>query len=125
MTTAAATRTLLHDLVAGSHAEGVTALAVEAAISHDDQILLITSPRGNFTDDTCQLPAGPVPPGQTLTDALHPALAAIGLSIQDIIALDVGPCPAPAVNSESSASRPAWLPGCRQSPRRPHRTRRP
>ncbi len=84
MTTAAVTGPLLHDLVAGSHAEGVTALAVEAAISHDDRILLIASPGLDFIDDTWQLPAGPVLPGQTLTDALHPAVAAIGLTIEDV-----------------------------------------
>ena len=86
MTTAEVTAKLLHHLVAGSHAEGVTDLAVEAAIGHedDDQILLVASPGMDFTDDTWQLPGGPVLPGQTLTDALHPALAAIGLSIQEV-----------------------------------------
>jgi ADP-ribose pyrophosphatase YjhB (NUDIX family) len=75
---------LLHDLVAGSHAQGVTDLAVEAAISHDDQILLVASPGPDFTDQAWQLPAGLVLPGQTLTDALDPAVAAIGLTIQDV-----------------------------------------
>jgi hypothetical protein len=85
MTTAEVTARLLHDLVAGSHAEGITELAVEAAIGRDDndgQILLIADP--DFTDDSWQLPAGPVLPGQTLTDALHPAVAAIGLSIEEV-----------------------------------------
>ena len=72
MTTPAVTGALLHHLVTGSHAEGITALAVEAAIEHDDRILLITEPGPDF-DDTWQLPGGPVLPGQTLTDALHPA----------------------------------------------------
>ena len=84
--TATVTPELLHDLVAGSHAEGVTNLAVEAAISHDDQILLVASPGPDFTDQTWQLPAGLVLPGQTLTDALDPAVAAIGLTIQDVTA---------------------------------------
>jgi hypothetical protein len=75
---------LLHDLVAGSHAEGITALGVEAAIGHDDRVLLIAEPGPDFTDGTWQLPAGPVLPGQTLTDALHPAVAAIGLAIDEI-----------------------------------------
>ena len=74
---------LLHDLVTRSHAEGITALGVEAAIEHDDGILLIAEPGPAF-DDTWQLPGGPVLPGQTLTDALHPAVAAIGLAIDEI-----------------------------------------
>ena len=85
MTAAAVTTRLLHDLVAGSHAEGITDLAVEAAIGRDDndgQILLIADP--DFTNDSWQLPAGPVLPGQTLIDALHPAVAAIGLSIEEV-----------------------------------------
>jgi hypothetical protein len=84
MTPPAVTGTLLHDLVTHSHAEGITALGVEAAIEHDDRILLIAEPGPDFTDDTWQLPAGPVLPGQTLTDALHPAIAAIGLAIDEI-----------------------------------------
>lgn len=83
MTPAAVTGTLLHHLVTGSHAEGITALGVEAAISHDDRTLLIAEPGPDF-DDTWQLPAGPVLPGQTLTDALHPAAAAIGLTIDEV-----------------------------------------
>jgi hypothetical protein len=80
----AVTGKLLHDLVTHSHAEGITALGVEAAIGHDDRILLIAEPGPDFTDETWQLPAGPVLPGQTLTDALHPAVAAIGLAIDEI-----------------------------------------
>jgi ADP-ribose pyrophosphatase YjhB (NUDIX family) len=83
MTPPAVTGTLLHDLVTRSHAEGITALGVEAAIEHDDRILLIAEPGPDF-DDTWQLPGGPVLPGQTLTDALHPAIAAIGLAIDEI-----------------------------------------
>jgi len=82
--TPAVTAGLLHDLVAGSHAEGITALGVEAAIGHDDRVLLIAEPGPDFTDQTWQLPAGPVLPGQTLTDALPPAVAAIGLAISEI-----------------------------------------
>ena len=87
MTAAAVTARLLHHLVAGSHAEGITELAVEAAIGHEDndgQILLIASPGPDFTDETWKPPSGLVLPGQTLTDALHPAVAAIGLTIQDV-----------------------------------------
>jgi len=84
MTPAAVTGMLLHHLVAGSHAEAVTALGVEAVIEHDDRVLLIAEPGPDFTDETWQLPGGPVLPGQTLTDALHPAIAAIGLAISEI-----------------------------------------
>ena len=84
MTTAAVTSMLLHHLVTGSHAEGITALGVEAVIEHDDRVLLIAEPGPDFTDETWQLPGGPVLPGQTLSDALHPAVAAIGLAIDEI-----------------------------------------
>jgi ADP-ribose pyrophosphatase YjhB (NUDIX family) len=83
MRPAAVTADLVHDLAAGSHAEGITDLGVEAAIDHDDRVLLIAEPGPDFTDDTWQLPGGPVLPGQTLTDALHPAVAAIGLTIEE------------------------------------------
>jgi 8-oxo-dGTP diphosphatase len=82
--TPAVTAGLLHNLVTHSHAEGITALGVEAAIEHDDRVLLIAEPGPDFTDETWQLPGGPVLPGQTLTDALHPAVAAIGLAIDEI-----------------------------------------
>jgi len=84
MTTAAVTGALLHDLVTGSHAEGITALGVETVIEHNDAVLLIAEPGPDFTDETWQLPGGPVLPGQTLTDALHPAAAVIGLTIGKI-----------------------------------------
>ena len=82
--TPAVTAGLLHHLVTGSHAEGITVLGVEAVIEHDDRVLLIAEPGPDFTDETWQLPGGPVLPGQTLTDALHPAVAAIGLAINEI-----------------------------------------
>lgn len=82
--TPAVTAGLLHHLVAGTHAEGITALSVEAVIDHDDRVLLIAEPGPDFTDGTWQLPGGPVLPGQTLTDALHPAIAATGLAIDEI-----------------------------------------
>jgi ADP-ribose pyrophosphatase YjhB (NUDIX family) len=83
MTPAAVTGTLLHDLVTGSHAEGITALGVETVIEHNDAVLLVAEPGPDF-DDTWQLPGGPVLPGQTLTDALHPAAAAIGLATGEV-----------------------------------------
>ncbi|MGH3200265.1 MAG: NUDIX hydrolase [Streptosporangiaceae bacterium] len=84
MTPAAITPGLLRQLATGSHAEGITALDVAAAICHDTRILLIAEAGTDFTDDTWQLPAGPVLPGHTLTDALDPAVAAIGLSIDEV-----------------------------------------
>ena len=45
MTPPAVTGTLLHDLVTRSHAEGITTLGVEAAIEHDDRVLLIVRAR--------------------------------------------------------------------------------
>ena len=59
MTPPAVTSTLLHDLVTHSHAEGISALGVEAAIEHDDRILLIAEPGPDFTDETWQLPGRP------------------------------------------------------------------
>ena len=56
--TPAVTAGLLHDLVTHSHAEGITALGVEAAIEHDDRVLLIAEPGPDFTDETWQLPGG-------------------------------------------------------------------
>ena len=75
MTPAVITPGLIHQLTAGSHAEGITALDVAAAICHDARVLLIAGDGTDFTDGTWQLPAGPVLPGHTLTDALHPAVA--------------------------------------------------
>ena len=82
--TTAITGRLLHDLVAGTHAEGITALAVEATIDRDDRTLLIAEDGADFTDVSWRLPGGPVLPGQTLTDALHVTIAGIGLSIDQI-----------------------------------------
>jgi len=84
MTPAIITPGLIHQLTAGSHAEGITALDVAAAICRDTRILLIAEDGTDFIDGTWQLPAGPVLPGHTLTDALHPAVAAIGLAIDEV-----------------------------------------
>jgi ADP-ribose pyrophosphatase YjhB (NUDIX family) len=84
MTPVAVTDTLLHQLVAGSHAEGVIAMDVTAAIAYDGRILLIAEPAVDFIDDTWQLPTGPVLPGETLDDALAKAVAALGLDLDRI-----------------------------------------
>lgn len=84
MTTLAVTADLLHHLVTGSHAEGVTALAVQAAIGHHTDVLLLADHGTDFIDHTWQLPAGTVLPGQSLTDALHPVTATLGMSINEV-----------------------------------------
>lgn len=84
MTPVAVTTDLLHDLVAGSHAEGVTAMDVTATVDHDGRVLLITHPGLDLSDDTWQLPTGPVLPGETLTDAVAKTLAVIGLDLNQI-----------------------------------------
>ena len=75
---------LLHELVAGSHAEGVTAMDVAATVEHDERILLVVEPGHDFIDNTWQLPVGPVLPGEILTDALAKALACIGLQLYEV-----------------------------------------
>src|SRR5260221_11108470 len=126
MTPAAVTGTLLHDLVSGSHAEGITALGVETAIEHNDAVLLVAEP-GADLDDTWQLPGGPVLPGQTLTDALHRAAAPIGLTIDEVTGyLGHHPHPAshpppPVLRIAVTATNPR--PNCRDSRNGHHRAK--
>ena len=75
---------LLHELVAGSHAQGVTAMDVTCAVDHDDRILLLAEPGHDFIDGTWILPTGPVLPGDTLDDALAKALAIVGLDLDEM-----------------------------------------
>jgi 8-oxo-dGTP diphosphatase len=84
MTTVAVTTDLLHHLVTGTHAEGISAIAVTATLDHDGATLLIVEPGQDFIDDTWQLPSSVVLPAQTLTDALAQTLAGIGLSIDEV-----------------------------------------
>lgn len=70
----AVTEEMLHDLVAGSHAEGTTQLAVAVAVEHDDRILLIAAYDDDF-DGVWTLPSDLVLPGEDLADALHRMLA--------------------------------------------------
>lgn len=81
---AAVTAELLHQLVSGSHAEGITALAVQAIVTKGTNFLLLAQDGVDFGDDLWRLPGGLVLPGQTLTDALDPVAAAIGLSIDEV-----------------------------------------
>jgi hypothetical protein len=82
--TTAATPDLVHRLVTGSHAEGITTLAVQAVVTKDTSFLLLAQDGADFGDDLWLLPGGLVLPGQTLTDALDPVAAAIGLSIDEV-----------------------------------------
>lgn len=84
MTLLPVTSKLIHDLASGSHAEGMTNLAVECAIVHEDRLLLLIEPDLDF-DDTCRLPQGAVWPGETLDDAVWRTLATVGLSIDEMI----------------------------------------
>jgi ADP-ribose pyrophosphatase YjhB (NUDIX family) len=83
--TLAVTSELIHDLVSNSHAEGMTNLAVECAIVHEDRLLLLIEPDVDF-DDTWQLPQGAVWPGETLEDAVCRTLATVALSIEEMLA---------------------------------------
>lgn len=74
MKPATVTESLLHDLVMSSHAEGTDQLAVAAAVTLDDRILLCGHDTGDF-DQQWDLPGGAVLPGETLTSALDRILA--------------------------------------------------
>ena len=75
MTPAAVTPDLLHHLVAGSHAEGTTHLAVAVIIDHHDSVLLVN------TDHCWEVPAELVLPGEPLDDAVYRTAAAAGVDI--------------------------------------------
>jgi hypothetical protein len=83
MTPTPVTPELLHRLVAGSHAEGTTRLAVAAVIAFEDRVLLITY-LNDAVDDPLDLPAEIVLPGETLTDTLTRILAVLGLDVDDV-----------------------------------------
>jgi len=74
MKPAAVTDSLLHDLVTSSLAEGTDQLAVAAAVTLDDRILLCGHDTGDF-DRRWDLPGGAALPGETLTSALDRILA--------------------------------------------------
>jgi len=83
MTPTAVTADLLHHLLAGSHAEGTTRLGVAAVIDHDDRILLIAQPDGDF-NESFELPSDLVLPGETLLDALHRTVSSTGLESDEV-----------------------------------------
>lgn len=65
----AVTDDLLQELVAGSHAEGTTCLAVAAAIEDHDRTLLVSTIGDDF-EAIWQLPSDLVQPGETLLHGL-------------------------------------------------------
>jgi ADP-ribose pyrophosphatase YjhB (NUDIX family) len=76
---------LVHDLVAGSHAEGTTRFAVAALIEDDDRILLIeVNDTADAVDSCWEPPIDLVLPGETLTDAVCRAAARTGIGIDHI-----------------------------------------
>jgi 8-oxo-dGTP diphosphatase len=84
MKPAAVTDSLLHDLVMSSLAEGTGQLAVAAAVTLDDRVLLCGHDTGDF-DREWDLPGGAALPGETLTTALDRILACdYGLDITEI-----------------------------------------
>lgn len=78
------TASLVHHLVAGSHAEGTTRLAVAVVIEANQQILLIDEDSTESCDGYPQPPSDLVLPGETLTDAVHRTAAAVGITIDTL-----------------------------------------
>ncbi len=74
MKPATVTDSLLHDLVMSSLAEGTGQLAVAAAVTLDDRILLCGHDTSDFGREW-DLPGGMALPGETLTSALDRILA--------------------------------------------------
>ncbi|MHB2023727.1 MAG: NUDIX domain-containing protein [Mycobacteriales bacterium] len=82
--TAMVTELMTHHLVAGSHAEGITCLAVAAAVEYNEHTLLVAVYDDDF-GTTWQLPADLVLPGETLLDALHRTVSlTTGLDATDV-----------------------------------------
>jgi len=72
-------------LVVGSHAEGVTCLAVAIVVEDTDRVLLIAAPARDFIDTAWELPSGLVLPGETLHEALYRIVATTtGLEVDNV-----------------------------------------
>lgn len=82
--TVTVTDRLLHQLVAGSHAEGTTCLAVAAAIEHEDRVLLIAGQDNDF-QPFWHLPTDLVLPGETLLQGLVRTVSlTTGLGVDEV-----------------------------------------
>lgn len=74
-----------HQLVARSHAEGVTRLALAVLIEADNKVLMAEAPDEDSIDGGFTLPADRVLPGEGLLDALHRvSVTTVGIQIQDV-----------------------------------------
>ena len=79
------TASLLHDLVASSHAQGTTRLAVAVVIEDDQHILLVeTNNTVDASDHGWQPPTDLVLPGETLDNAVCRTAAAAGIQLDRI-----------------------------------------
>jgi ADP-ribose pyrophosphatase YjhB (NUDIX family) len=79
------TAALTHRLVAGSHAQGTTRLAVAALIEDSGRILLVeTSNVADTFDHSWELPTDLVLPGETLTDAVYRTAATVGIHLDHV-----------------------------------------
>ncbi len=84
MMPALVTDSLLHNLAMSSRAEGTNQLAVAAAVTLDDRILLCGTTTPDFGQEW-DLPGGMALPGETLADALDRILACgYGLDVAEI-----------------------------------------
>ena len=79
----AVTDTLIHDLVSATHAEGITAIDVAAAVWDRGRVLLDNDNDNDF-EDHWDLPAAPVLPGENLLDALCRSLTTLRLRVAHV-----------------------------------------
>ncbi len=73
---------LIHDLVSATHAEGITAIDVAAAVWDRGRVLLVTE--NDDFEDHWNLPAAPVLPGENLLDALCRSLTTLRLRVAQV-----------------------------------------
>lgn len=79
------TDSLLHDLVAGSHAEGTTRFAVAVLLEVDERILLVeVDNSADAYHDLWEPPNDLVLPGETLDNAVHRTAARAGIDLDHI-----------------------------------------
>ena len=83
MTPTTVTDALIHKLVTGTHAEGITAIDVAAAVEDRGRVLLVSGTDNNF-ETHWDLPAAPVLPGESLLDAICRSLTILGLHVAQV-----------------------------------------